>query len=183
MSMALPEALVDALCRLPTLQVGDITLRDATEADEQDIAAYRYDKSLYTHYGTKPPRRKPFAPHKLGQKAQDLTWYIQYRGRIVGECFVWRIVDGRMGAVGYIIAKDAQGKGVAGRAVSAMILHCLTELPFTRLYAQVSTANPASARVLEKAGFAREGLVRQGKMMSVYCDHWIYGILREDVVK
>lgn len=32
----------------------------------------------------------------------------------------------------------------------------------------------------EKCGFIKEGTIRQGKMLSVYCDYNIYGMLRED---
>ena len=40
--------------------------------------------------------------------------------------------------------------------------------------------NTGSNRVLEKCGFLREGTVRQGKMVSVYCDYHIYGLLKSD---
>ena len=33
---------------------------------------------------------------------------------------------------------------------------------------------------MEKCGFIKEGTIRQGKMVSVYCDYNIYGLLRED---
>ena len=33
---------------------------------------------------------------------------------------------------------------------------------------------------MEKCGFIKEGTVRQGKMVSVYCNYNIYGLLRED---
>ena len=38
----------------------------------------------------------------------------------------------------------------------------------------------ATNRVLEKCGFVHEGTVRHGKMVSVYCDYHIWGMLRED---
>ena len=38
----------------------------------------------------------------------------------------------------------------------------------------------ASNKVMEKCGFIKEGTIRQGKMVSVYCDYNIYGLLRED---
>ena len=43
--------------------------------------------------------------------------------------------------------------------------------------------NIASNKVLEKCGFIKEGTIRQGKMVSVYCDYHIYGMLREDYAK
>ena len=41
--------------------------------------------------------------------------------------------------------------------------------------------NIPSQRMLEKCGFQREGLIRQGKMVSTWCDYYIYGILSGDL--
>ena len=49
-----------------------------------------------------------------------------------------------------------------------------------RLEATADVRNVVSLRVLEKWGFQREGTVRQGKMVIVYCDCAIYGLLRKD---
>jgi hypothetical protein len=35
---------------------------------------------------------------------------------------------------------------------------------------------------MEKCSFIKEGTVRQGKMVSVYCDYNIYGMLRDDYI-
>ena len=50
-----------------------------------------------------------------------------------------------------------------------------------RLWTDVDVNNTASCRVLEKCGFTREGTVRQGKMVSVWCDYHLYGILKSDL--
>ena len=41
--------------------------------------------------------------------------------------------------------------------------------------------NTGFNRMLEKCGFLRESNVRQGKMVSVYCDYPIYGLLKSDL--
>ena len=38
-----------------------------------------------------------------------------------------------------------------------------------------------SCRIIEKAGYTREGLIRQGKMVNTWCDYYIYGILASDL--
>lgn len=35
--------------------------------------------------------------------------------------------------------------------------------------------------MLEKFGYRREGMVRQGKMVNTWCDYYIYGILSTDI--
>ena len=49
------------------------------------------------------------------------------------------------------------------------------------LWAEVDIRNVASQRILEKSGFTREGLIRQGKMVNTWCDYYIYGILDSDL--
>ncbi len=39
-----------------------------------------------------------------------------------------------------------------------------------RLNGRADVRNIASNRVMEKCGFIKEGTIRQGKMVSVYCD-------------
>lgn len=61
-------------------------------------------------------------------------------------------------STGYVFAKDAWGKGYATEALRAMI-DLARDLHVTRLYAICHTDHRASARVLEKCGFAREGIL------------------------
>ncbi|HWB20835.1 MAG TPA: GNAT family N-acetyltransferase [Phycisphaerales bacterium] len=72
---------------------------------------------------------------------------IVVNGEVVGhvDCFQMEGVD----AVGYWIAKDHWGRGIATKAV-ALLLQEVTRRP---VHARVAKANKASLRVLEKNGF------------------------------
>jgi ribosomal-protein-alanine N-acetyltransferase len=61
---------------------------------------------------------------------------------------------------GYVLAKDAWGKGYATEALHAVI-DIARGIGVVRLYALCHLENPASWRVLEKCGFAREGVLRR----------------------
>ena len=50
-----------------------------------------------------------------------------------------------------------------------------------RLNANADVRNVASNRVLEKCGFTKEGTIRQGKMVSSWCDYHLYAILKSDI--
>ena len=63
-------------------------------------------------------------------------------------------------ATGYLIARDGWGRGYATEALRAMV-EVARQAGVLRLYALCHTAHAASARVLEKAGFAREGTLRR----------------------
>jgi RimJ/RimL family protein N-acetyltransferase len=62
-------------------------------------------------------------------------------------------------ATGYVLAKDEWGRGYATEALDAMV-GVARNTGVHRLYALCHSEHPASARVLEKCYFAREGVLR-----------------------
>jgi RimJ/RimL family protein N-acetyltransferase len=61
---------------------------------------------------------------------------------------------------GYWLGESHWGQGIASAAARALAGRIGTERLFARLEAQVFQWNPASMRVLEKAGFEREAVLR-----------------------
>ncbi|WP_165354586.1 GNAT family N-acetyltransferase [Tropicimonas sp. IMCC6043] len=57
--------------------------------------------------------------------------------------------------VGYLLAETAWGRGLGSELVSGLVIAASSLAPVT-LVAGVDRANPASARVLEKAGFTND---------------------------
>lgn len=62
--------------------------------------------------------------------------------------------------LGYWLSEDFWGHGIASEAVPAVTEYCFENFPLRRIYAEPYATNPASARVLEKAGFALEGRLK-----------------------
>ena len=88
----------------------------------------------------------------------------------------------RCAATGYVLAKDAWGRGLATETLEQMV-KIAGEVGLVRLYALCHPDNPASYRVLEKCDFEREGLLRRymelpnlepGKLSDVLCYSRIY---------
>jgi ribosomal-protein-alanine N-acetyltransferase len=80
-------------------------------------------------------------------------------------------------STGYVLAKDAWGQGYATEAVQAMVEISRT-VGVARLYALCHVDHARSARVLEKCGFIREGVLQRylefpnlapGQPADVYC--------------
>jgi [ribosomal protein S5]-alanine N-acetyltransferase len=63
-------------------------------------------------------------------------------------------------ATGYVLARDAWGRGYATEAVGAMV-ELAASLRIRRLYALCHPDNRGSSRVLQKAAFALEGVLRR----------------------
>jgi RimJ/RimL family protein N-acetyltransferase len=64
------------------------------------------------------------------------------------------------GEIGYWLGESFWGRGIVSEAVAALSDWAFSELGLVRLYAPVFARNVASARVLEKAGYAFEGRLR-----------------------
>jgi RimJ/RimL family protein N-acetyltransferase len=63
-------------------------------------------------------------------------------------------------STGYIFARDAWGRGYATESLRAMV-GIAAQIGVERLYAVCHVSHLASARVLEKGGFEREGILRR----------------------
>lgn len=86
------------------------------------------------------------------------------------------------GELGYWIGKDYWGQGYATEAARRMIQFAFDDLDLYRVYAFYFKRNPASARVMEKAGMQYEGTMRQHyERWGEYLDVGYYGILRADI--
>ena len=70
-------------------------------------------------------------------------------------------VHRRSGEIGYWLAEPFWGRGITTRAVRALTEYAFANFDLVRLYANVFEWNPASGRVLEKAGFTLEGRLRK----------------------
>jgi [ribosomal protein S5]-alanine N-acetyltransferase len=83
-------------------------------------------------------------------------------GELVGEVSVANVVRGPLlsGDLGYWVAREATGRGVATAAAAAMVAMAFGDAGLHRLEAGTLVDNRASQRVLERTGFERIGLAR-----------------------
>jgi len=75
-------------------------------------------------------------------------------GEILGRANL-KDIDARSAEVGYRIAREHAGKGLATSALRHMVELASTRWRLVQLFAYVAEPNRASARVLERCGFVR----------------------------
>ncbi|HYD79538.1 MAG TPA: GNAT family protein [Paucimonas sp.] len=105
-------------------------------------------------------------------------------GKIVGRANL-RDMDlaSRTAKIGYRVAERHAGRGLAGAAVAHLQGLARSEWRLERLYAHVTPINPASARVLEKSGFVKTGLVPEMtvvKGITLGCHEYVYELNGDD---
>ena len=87
----------------------------------------------------------------------------------------------RTAELGYWLGEEYWGRGIGTRAVRAFSSWIFESLPVERLEARVFETNPASCRVLEKAGFTCEGRLRHSVLkINLLMDQIVYAILRHE---
>ena len=88
-------------------------------------------------------------------------------------------VECKSANLGYWLAESYWGKGIATQAVKVCTSYAFQQSDIIRISAEVFSWNPGSIRVLEKAGFEKEGTLKQsvfkdGKIL----DKEIFALLR-----
>jgi [ribosomal protein S5]-alanine N-acetyltransferase len=79
--------------------------------------------------------------------------------------------------IGYWLGREFHGRGIATSAVIAFTAHAFATYPITRVFALPYARNSASVRVLEKAGYSREGVLRRSAIKDgVILDQLLYAI-------
>ena len=85
------------------------------------------------------------------------------------------------GEIWYLINPESWGKGIATNAVKPLLQLAFSEMGLHRIWATYLPENPASARVLEKAGMRKEGfLVKNLKIHGEWRSSFLYAILTEE---
>lgn len=178
-------ALADYIENKPVIDSPRLRLRPMRASDVPALAEWMPNRSIYTYWGKSPGRsdknpalmfEKPEKPTKsfhLGIEETDST-------KVIGDIWVYLIENDRMASVAVRISPARQGRGYGTEALSAMTRFCFEHTELKRLWTKVDVRNIASQRMLEKCGYTREGLIRQGKMVNTWCDYYIYGILSTD---
>ncbi len=132
--------------------------------------------------------------------ADGLAWIERQWGRAdKGEGLSQAIADARSGEalgaavlmfrrqpltaeIGYWLVERARGRGLGSRAVALLARWAVTDAGLVRVEALVEPENIVSQRVLEKAGFRREGHLRSYLVFDRRrADALIYSLLPSDL--
>lgn len=176
-------AISDYIINKPVLRTDRLVLRSLQPSDIPALYEWMPDKSMYKYWGKNPGKtdKDPSLLFEHPDKAgKSFHWGIEYEEKVVGELWIYLIEGDRMAKTAFRVAPFCQGLGIATETVNAAVDFCFSKTELKRIWTDVDVRNAASIRVLEKAGFKREGLIRQGKMVSTWCDYYIYGRLQSD---
>jgi RimJ/RimL family protein N-acetyltransferase len=174
----------------PSLHTARLRLRAFEDADGDDLFAL-HSSAYVLRYWDSPPwsergRAEKFitASRQMAQEGTGARLAVDRLsdGAFIGWCTLARWnADYRSAALGYCYADAAWGHGYATEAARALLRWAFDTLDLNRVQAEADTRNAASARVLEKLGFVREGTLREDCVVNgEVSDSWVYGLLRRE---
>ncbi len=171
------------------LRVDELLLRAPREEDIDVVAPAFRDPAVGGEAGLPPVGAdelrvmlRDLLPEMLAQGLMS-PYVIEdvERGAIVGGATLHHLDPMRDSVeVGYWLFREARGRGVATRAVRAMVEDAFAQ-GIIRVEAHVRIGNEASERVLERLGFEREGVRR--KLLrhdGVRRDATLFALLADD---
>ena len=174
----------------PTLECERLRLRPFSHSDAPTVEALLMDPAIAR--GTIAiPHPYPagaalpwIATHaESWREGKEGTWAVTRRagGALVGALSLRLAAAHLRGEIGYWVSRDEWGRGYATEAVRRSITFAFDELALHRVQAHHFVENPASGRVMKRAGMRAEG-TRRGAVFreGVPRDVVEYAILRTD---
>ena len=108
------------------------------------------------------------------------VFLIRYHGELVGLVgFKDTDLDNRRTEIGYWLAEDFQHKGIMTRCVRSLVQFAYEERGLHRIQIRCAVDNHASKRIPVRLGFQKEGIERDGELLSDgrFTDLEVYSVL------
>jgi RimJ/RimL family protein N-acetyltransferase len=167
-----------------------LVLRRFRAADAETLAAYRSDPEVARYQSWTAPvpiERAREIVARLAAGDPGAPGWFQYAIELagdhvmIGDVGVDRNPNGMQAEIGFSLARAYQGRGYAAEAVRAVLRHLFAVDGLHKVEAECDARNTASARLLERVGFTREGLRRQHTWIKgEWTDDLLYGLLAAD---
>jgi [ribosomal protein S5]-alanine N-acetyltransferase len=150
------------------LDLGPCTLRSWRSGDEDSLVRHADDRDVWINLRDRFPH--PYTRDDarawlrlVAESTPETNFAVAVAGEAVGGIGITLQddVSRRSAEIGYWLGRAYWGRGIATAAVRALTDWAFAHFDLCRLYAGVFEWNPASARVLEKAGYVLEGRLRR----------------------
>jgi ribosomal-protein-alanine N-acetyltransferase len=170
------------------ITMDEYIIRDWKIADAQSIAKYANNRKIWINLRDAFPH--PYSLQdaesfisRVAEKNPATVFAIATQAEAIGSIGLMpgKDVHRYTAEMGYWLAEPFWGEGIMTQAVKSLTAYAIHDLRLHRIYAEPYATNPASAKVLEKAGFKREGILRSnafkdGKVL----DQFLYSYVKKD---
>ena len=169
------------------LDLGDLSVRSWRNDDLKALLRHANNPNIAANLRDQFP--SPYTRHDALEfldyarsQEPECSFAIEYGGEAVGGVgfLMGRDIARISAEMGYWLSEQLWGRGIATRAVTATSDWALDHYKLSRVFAMSFVHNVASIRVLEKAGFEREGLMRRSAIKhGVILDQILFAKVRD----
>lgn len=189
----LDTAVAEVFANPPTLTTERLTLCKIIPEHAADMYEYSCDSEV-TRYLTWSPHSSLKETERyiklLQRKYEDGTfndWGLIFKetGKFIGTCgYTSFDKTENKGEVGYVLAKDFWGKGLAAEAVKAVMQFGFETFGLDSFCAKHMEGNDASGRVMQKCGMKFEAMYRHSMFIKgEFKNIVVYNITRDEFYK
>jgi RimJ/RimL family protein N-acetyltransferase len=175
---------------LPTLTASRVALRSLREGDAPALLEVFGDPEVARYWSSPPWTGLDAAARLVAETHERLRartlfqWGVARRGDdvVIGTCTLLRPEPRhRRAEIGFALGRRSWGRGLGSEAVATLIGFAFGPLSLHRLEADVDPRNGRSLRLLERAGFRREGLLRERYHVAGEIQDTVFlGLLRRE---
>ena len=162
-------------------------LRSYRNGDEKSLTENINNKKIYRNtlhipypYTLKDAKKWIAKNLKEAKKKNPtkINFVIDINNEVAGSVGLSKI-EGYRAEIGYWLAEKYWGKGIMTKAVKSVTKFGFEKLKLRRIYAEIFPFNKASRRVLEKAGYKFEGILRKAvKKDNKFLDVYLFAKVR-----
>ncbi|MEO6205588.1 MAG: GNAT family protein [Mycobacteriales bacterium] len=162
-----------------------VTLRPIERDDVPLLHAWDQDHDTWPESSANPYAPTSLADTFVAYDAKDPSHFraddknlplaVTVGDALVGSVCLWGIdTFNRRAHLGISLGPDHRGKGYGTDACRVIVRHAFVDRGLHRVQLEVLASNTAGLRAYEKAGFVRDGVLRQSA--------WVRGALVDEVV-
>ena len=169
------------------IDIGEWQVRSFYLEDAEALAKYANNRNVWLNLRDAFPH--PYRTEHavawlryLEWQAPEIHFAIASADEVIGYIGLGLQTDvfRRSAEIGYWLGEPFWGRGIATAALQALTEYAFFKFNLLRLFAYVNVTNPASVRVLEKAGYVREGRLRKNVSKDgQVIDQFLYAMVRD----
>ncbi|MBT5021392.1 GNAT family N-acetyltransferase [Candidatus Woesearchaeota archaeon] len=173
----------------PKLKLGKVEIRKSRMSDATAISKILDDDRVVNNltdipspYTLRCAKKDIENSLKYWKQKKGYAFTIIYDSVVVGQVFLEDPARGMKAySIGYYIAYDYWGRGIATNAAKLAVKYGFNSLGLKKIWGDNDSDMSASGRVMEKAGFKQEGLMKKqvyrktSKGKEKYVDLVIWG--------
>jgi [ribosomal protein S5]-alanine N-acetyltransferase len=174
----------------PQLYTEQLELSQLAEHHLHDLHALRTHAEVLRYLQRPAPKsledtlENIHVNQQLLQNQEGIAWAISKKNenKLIGVIGFWRIKkEHYRPEIGYLLLPEYWGQGIMSEAIQATLRFAFEQMNAHTVEADINPENSASAKILLRNGFKREGAFKENIFFEgVFYDSEVYSLLKSD---